>query len=540
MHTLPSSGSSAPLFECGRDERVSARTAVGFLVMCIGMFMAILDVQVVATSLPTIRFALDINDSAMSWIQTAYLVAEVVAIPLTGLLTRVLTMRWLFVIAVSFFTAASFGCAQSDSFGTLVAWRVLQGFAGGTLIPAVFAAVFLLFPLRHQALATTLAGVLAVLAPTAGPIVGGWITDTYEWNWLFLINVGPGIVAGIAAAFLLPRQATDFAHVRRLDILSLAALALALSTFEIALTQAPQHGWASLLILGLLALSAASAVLFISRTLQAAHPIVDLTLFAHRSFAVGCALSFTLGIGLFGTIYLMPVFLGLVRGHNSLEIGEIMLVTGVAQLVTAPLAVVLEQRVDSRVLSLFGFLIFGLGLALSMSQTVETDFAGMLWPQVIRGVSIMLCLLAPTSLALGRLTSCRVADGSGLFNLMRNLGGAVGLATIDSVIYGRVPAIAQAILTRLQSGDIATAKAIGLPLNEFLAKRSLPLDDATRAALSSFVKRAALTQAINEAWAMIATVTVIAVASLFFVRSRTYAGSAGSHAKGAAALAAEA
>src|SRR5271165_2515549 len=169
-----------------------ARTWFGFAMMCIGMFMAILDVQVVATSLPVIQGALGIPQDQMSWVQTAYLVAEVIAIPLTGVLTRTLSMRWLFVVAISIFTVASFGCAISMHFGTLVAWRVLQGFSGGTLIPAVFSAVFLLFPVRRQGVATMLAGVLAVLAPTIGPIVGGWITETYSWHWLFLINILPG------------------------------------------------------------------------------------------------------------------------------------------------------------------------------------------------------------------------------------------------------------------------------------------------------------------------------------------------------------
>ena len=514
MHAPPSAGP---------DRRVSIATTAGFVTMCVGMFMAILDVQVVATSLPTIRFALDIDVSAMSWIQTTYLVAEVIAIPLTGILTRVLTMRWLFVIAVTCFTAASLGCAESTSFAALITWRVLQGFSGGTLIPAVFAAVFILFPIRHQAMATTLAGVLAVLAPTIGPVVGGWITDTYEWNWLFLINVGPGVVAALAASVLLPREPTDFAHLRMLDVLSLAALALALSALEIALSRAPQNGWGSPVILGLLALSVIAGAGFITRTLRVASPIVDLTLFRDRSFAVGCGLSFMLGIGLFGTIYLMPVFLGLVRGHGSLEIGEIMLVTGIAQLVTAPIAVVLEQRIDSRLLSGIGFLVFAAGLGLSAAQTITTDFEGMVWPQLVRGVAIMVCLLAPTNLALGRLAPAAVADASGLFNLMRNLGGAVGLAMIDSVIYGRVPALAQTILSRLKAGDLETVKAIGLPLDAFLAHRSLPLDEAAKTALGSYVRKAALTQAINEAWGLLALLTLAAIASLVFVRSRRFA-----------------
>ncbi len=505
------------------DRSVSPRTVGGFVAMSVGMFMAILDVQVVATSLPTIGIALDIDDSAMSWIQTSYLIAEVIAIPLTGVLTRVLSMRWLFVIAVSFFTLASLGCAQSTSFAGLISWRVVQGFSGGTLIPAVFAAVFLLFPVRHHAMATTLAGVLAVLAPTVGPIVGGWITQTFEWNWLFLINVGPGIAATIAAGFLLPREATDLTHLRRIDVVSLLALAVGLCALELALTQAPKNGWLSLPILALLATSLSCAGLFIARTHRSACPIVDLALFSDRCFAVGCALSFMLGAGLFGTIYLMPVFLGLVRGHDALEIGEIMLVTGIVQLVTAPLAVVLETRVDSRLLTVAAFLVFAIGLGLSAFQTIDTDFAGMVLPQALRGLAIMFCLLAPTNLALSRLAPSLVADGSGVFNLMRNLGGAVGLAAIDSLIYGRLPVLAEAILSRLKAGDVATAKAIGLPLDAFLAHRSMPLDDGTRAALSGFVKKAALTQAINEAWALLAVLTVAAIAALAFVRSRAFA-----------------
>src|SRR5471030_3186885 len=204
-----------------RTSETRAGTWFGFVLMCLGMFMAILDIQVVATSLPTIQDALAISRDAMSWLQTAYLIAEIIAIPLTGWLTRVLTLRWLFVIAISLFTLASIGCAFSGSFPTLVSFRVVQGFAGGALIPAVFSAVFLLFPIRLHPIATTMAGIMAVLAPTVGPVVGGWITETWSWHWLFLINVIPGIIAASAAPLLLPRQHTDFAELAKLDVGSL-------------------------------------------------------------------------------------------------------------------------------------------------------------------------------------------------------------------------------------------------------------------------------------------------------------------------------
>ncbi len=197
------------------------RTWLGFVLMCLGMFMAILDIQVVATSLPTIQNALAISPETMSWVQTSYLIAEIIAIPLTGWLTHVLSMRWLFASALALFTLASIGCAASGTFAALVSFRVLQGFAGGTLIPAVFAAVFLLFPPRSQGIATTIAGIVAVLAPTVGPVVGGWITQTWSWHWLFLINVVPGLIACVVAPPLLPRQQLNFGDVAEIDWRSL-------------------------------------------------------------------------------------------------------------------------------------------------------------------------------------------------------------------------------------------------------------------------------------------------------------------------------
>ncbi len=493
-------------------------TWIGFAMMCIGMFMAILDVQVVATSLPTIQSALNILPDQMSWVQTAYLIAEVIAIPLTGVLTRALSMRWLFVLAIGIFTLASLGCAASDSFAALIAWRVLQGFSGGTLIPAVFSAVFLLFPTTRQGIATTLAGVLAVLAPTVGPIVGGWITETYSWHWLFLINIIPGIISATIAGLLLPKTPMRLREARSLDIPSLIMMAIALATLEVALKEAPQRGWTSSLVAGLLVLSIATLAGFVRRTLRAIHPIVDLRNFADRSFTVGCILSFVLGIGLFGSVYLMPVFLAFVRHHDALEIGETMLVTGVAQLAMAPIAVALERRVDARLLTAAGFAVFAVGLGLSAWQTRRTDYDGMFWPQIIRGLAIMFCLLPPTRLALGTLDKIRVPDASGLFNLMRNLGGAIGLALIDTIIYSRAPLYGTEIAHRLQTGDMATAEFVGLPLDEFAARWAQPLNAGTKELLEPMIVDAAMTQAINNAWLMVAVLTGAALLCVPFAK----------------------
>jgi DHA2 family multidrug resistance protein len=484
-------------------------TWAGFALMCLGMFMAILDIQVVATSLPTIQQALSISQTAMSWIQTAYLIAEITAIPLTGWLTRVLTLRWLFVAAISLFTLASIGCAFSGNLVTLVSFRVLQGFAGGTLIPAVFSAVFLLFPIRLHSAATTIAGVMAVLAPTVGPVIGGWITENWSWHWLFLINVAPGVIAAAATPFLLPRAKPRFADIATLDGISLALIAISLASLEIGLKEAPHQGWLAPRCVFLFLLSAATAIAFARRSLTAKHPVVELWTLKNRRFAIGCALSFCLGVGLFGSVYLMPVYLAYVRRHDAFEIGTIMLVTGVAQLLTAPVAGHLESRFDPRWLSALGFALFALGLGCSALQSRVADFDEMFWPQLVRGIAIMFCLLPPTRLALGALNEAEVPDASGLFNLMRNLGGAIGIALIDTVLYGRSGGHAEALRDRLIAGDVTAAQAIGLDL-ELFTHRPPGVSDATvEAYVRPMVEKAAFALSTNEAWALLAFVALI-------------------------------
>jgi DHA2 family multidrug resistance protein len=403
----------------------------------------------------------------------------------------------------------------------LLAWRVVQGFAGGLLIPQVFAAGFVLFPDRGQPLATTIAGVLAVLAPTIGPFVGGWITETYDWPWLFLINIVPGVVAIAIAANLLPREATVLGLLRTLDLPALALMAVALACLEIGLKEAPQAGWLSLNVAALLVASLTTGALFVARSLKSERPVVELRTLGDRSFALGSLLSFILSVGLYGAVYLMPVFLAYVRNHNALEIGEIMMVTGAAQLAMAPLAVFLERHVSARLLTGVGFGLFAVGLGASALQTRATDFEEMFAPQVIRGVAIMLCLLPPIRLALGHLPPQAVPDASGLFNLMRNLGGAIGLALIDTVIYGRAPIIGERLGQALARGDLEAAKIVGLPLDKFLAHTpGAPLDPTALAYVRAAVQRQATVEAVNEAWAMVALLTLVGALAVCLARSR--------------------
>jgi DHA2 family multidrug resistance protein len=493
------------------EETVGAATWIGFAAMCLGMFMAVLDIQVVATSLPAISGALAIPTDAMSWVQTAYLIAEVIAIALTGALTRALGMRLLFVLAVGAFTLASIACALSGGFTGLIAARVAQGFAGGMLIPLVFSSVFILFPSRVQGAATTLAGMLAVLAPAVGPVVGGWITERLSWHWLFLINVAPGVIACALGLTLLAREKANPALLRSLDLAGLALIAAALAALELGLKEAPAHGWLSLPVVALLGTSIVATLGFLRRSARpSAAPVLRLDAFRTPGFGLGCALSFLFGAGLYGSVYLMPVFLALVRGKAPLAIGLVMLVTGLTQFATSPLAVLLERRLPAKALTLAGFLLFGAGLAMSTTATIDTDFDGMFWPQIVRGAAIMLCLLPPTRLALGHLPAGEVPDASAMFNLMRNLGGAIGIAACDTVIFARAPVLGDALRDRLLAGDASAATIIGLPPGALDGPVTLPVDPAIAAMVRPLIEAAALTQAINEAWALLALFAALA------------------------------
>lgn len=417
---------------------ISARTLVAYLAMVVGLFMAVLDIQIVASSLAEIRAGLFAAQDEISWVQTSYLIAEVVVIPLTGWLQRLLSTRLLFVLAAGGFTIMSLACAGAWSIESMMVFRALQGLFGGIMIPTVFTANYVMFPPGRQAMGTVIAGLVATIAPTLGPTIGGWITANFSWHWLFLVNLGPGILVCVAVWRLVDIDRPDYSLLARIDWTGILLVALFLGTLEYVLEEGPGEDWFdSPLILTLTVISLTSAMAFLWHELRTPHPVVDLRAFRDRNFTIGCILSFVTGVGLYGSVYLLPLFLASVRDYNALDIGIVLMATGIFQFLSAPLAGALEKRLDPRVMAAIGFLLFGTGLWLNSFMTAEADFAALFWPQAVRGIAIMFCFLPMTALALGRLPAHEVGNASGLYNLMRNLGGAIGLALIDTLIEHR-------------------------------------------------------------------------------------------------------
>ncbi|MES1199125.1 MAG: DHA2 family efflux MFS transporter permease subunit [Pseudomonadota bacterium] len=499
------------------DAPSAARTWLGFLAMCLAMFMAILDIQVVASSLTTIGHALHVDADQLSWIQTAYLMAEVIAIPLTGWLTRALSLRWLFVAATAGFTLASFACALSTNIEALIAIRVVQGFFGGMLIPAVFTSVFTHMPEKHRVLATTLAGVFAVLAPTVGPTVGGYLTQTFSWHWIFLVNVAPGCIVVALVALCVRRDGADLSLLRRIDYAGIALTSLFLASLELMLKEAPKHHWQGPWVLWLAPACALTFGLALARMNTAAEPYLHLRWFKNASFSVGCALSFVLGAGLYGSVYTLAIFLGLVREHGALAIGLIMLVSGAAQLLTAPVAAVLETRIAPRLLVAAGYGVFALGLWINSYSTPQSDYDALFWPQAVRGAAVMFCLLPATRIALDIWPKEDVAEASGLFNLMRNLGGAIGIAMIDTILLQQAPVHASEIVARLEAHDVSAARELGLPMQAFL-NHDGPITAMERMFVQPLLEKAALAHAFNDAWRALAVTVGASLVLLAFVR----------------------
>jgi DHA2 family multidrug resistance protein len=418
---------------------VTPRQLFGFLAMVFGMFMAILDIQIVSASLAEIQAGLSASADEIPWVQTSYLIAEVVMIPLSGFLAQLLSTRILFTCAAAGFTIASVLCATATNIDQMIVYRAIQGFIGGGMIPSVFAVAFSVFPASKRSIVSPLIGLIATLAPTIGPTVGGYLSDALSWHWLFLVNVGPGIVVTVAVYLLVDFDKPNLSLLRRFDYVGLVAMALFLGSMEYVLEEGPRYEWLDDQTIATFAtLAVIGAMIFFWRAFTAVQPIVELRAFADRNFAFGSAFSFVMGIGLYGLTYLYPVFLGQVRGYDALMIGETMFVTGIAMFLTAPISGRLSQVLDPRIMMMIGFMGFALGTYIASGITADWDFRELLIPQILRGCSLMICMVPINNLSLGTLPPSQLKNASGLFNLTRNLGGAVGLAVINTMLNNRM------------------------------------------------------------------------------------------------------
>jgi MFS transporter, DHA2 family, multidrug resistance protein len=414
------------------------RSLLPFVVMCFGGFMALLDIQIVASSLQQIGGGLSAAQDQIAWVQTAYLIAEIIVIPLSGWLTRVFSTRWLFTASAAGFTAASLLCALAWNIESMIVFRALQGLLGASMIPTMFTSSFYYFQGPRRVYSAAVIGTIASVAPTLGPVIGGWITDTLNWHWLFYVNLAPGIVVTILATVLVRIDEPDLSLLNGADYPGIALMAVALGTLEYVLEEGSRWNWFDDATIRACAwVAAIAAILFVTRSLTFARPVVDLRALENRNFAVGCFLSFVTGIGIFSTIYLTPLFLGYVRGFSAWQTGVAIFSTGAASLAGVPVYIVLARKFDTRWLMMFGLALFG--FSMWSFGFITHDWGGdqLLLPQILRGFPQVFAVAPAVTLGLGSLSPERLKYASGLFNMMRNLGGAVGIAVCGAILNTR-------------------------------------------------------------------------------------------------------
>jgi DHA2 family multidrug resistance protein len=498
---------------------------LAFATMCVGFFIALLDIQIVSASLKDIGGGLSAGVDETTWVQTSYLIAEIVVIPLSGWLSRVMSTRWLFCASAVGFTFTSLLCGWAWDIQSMIVFRALQGFLGGSMIPTVFTTAFVYFSNQQRVIAAATIGCISSLAPTLGPTIGGWITDNYSWHWLFFINLPPGIFVSVVVPMLVRVDKPNLSLLRGADYLGMALMAVFLGCLEYTLEEGPRWDWFGDDTIRLTAwISGIAGVAFVWRSLTYSEPIVDLRALNSRNFALGCFFSFVTGIGIFATIYLTPLFLGRVRGFSALEIGEAVFTTGIFQVCAIPFYTVLARRVDLRWLLMFGLACFAVSMWSFTPITHEWGWRELLLPQAFRGFSQQFAVAPTVTLTLGGLAPDRLKLASGLFNLMRNLGGAIGIAACGTILNDRTNLHFLRLAEHLNSGNPAVLQLVQQATTTATAAGGGDAAHGHVAALErlwSLTMREAQTQTYADAFLVIAVCFVIATMMVPLMRKIT-------------------
>lgn len=503
-----------------RPDKVDKGKLIIFAVMVVGMFMAVLDIQIVAASIPQMQAALAASPDEISWVQTAYLIAAVIMIPATGFLSRALSTRVIYCISVGGFTLASLGCALSWNLPTLTAMRALQGFIGGATMPTVFALAFTAFPRSQQGPISAAIGLIVTLAPTIGPTLGGWISDNLSWHWLFLVNVPPGILVVTVVWLYGHFDEPDLSLLRRMDIRGFAFMAIGLGLVQYILEEGPRNDWFDDRLISIFSIVGSLSLLaFIWRTLTTKNPIVDLKAYRDRNFTLGSIASMAMGVALYGLIFILPLYLGRIRGLNALQIGETLAITGVAMFFTAPISGYASRSFDPRIVASFGFALTGISTWSLSKITADWGFWQLFWPQVERGAGMMLAMAPLNVISLGTLPPAEVKNSAALFNLTRNLGGAFGLALINTLLVNRTDFHARILFDQINPARQIVHERMADMTGALAAAGVADPSGAAVKAMSAVVQRQAAVLAFEDSLHIIFWISMAAAAVLILVKS---------------------
>lgn len=504
------------------SDHVSLRTWICVLGVLLGCFMAVLNIIVTNSSLRDIAGTLAASSDEVSWVPTAYLVAEIVVIPLTAWLSEVFGLKNYLLVNSILFVVFSVCCGNVTSLTPMILFRVLQGFTGGVLIPLSFVVILRYLPPSRQPIGLALFSITATFAPAIGPLIGGWLTDNYGWPFIFYINLVPGLLLITAVWFTMDPQPVRLSLLKHGDWFGIASMAVGLAAFEVVLEDGNRKDWFGDPVISRLAWVAAIGIAaFIWNELRTKEPLVDLRLFTRRNFGLGSVVNTVLGIGLYGLVYILPVYLGQVHGYDASEIGSVIIWLGLPQLAVIPLVPKLMKIVDTRLLIGVGILLFGGSSFLTVH--LSNNFAGpqFHWPLLIRALGQPLIIVPLSAVSTAGMAPGRESGAaSALFNMMRNIGGSLGIAGLSTLLSVRErfhsSRLGEAITA--YSPEAARRLAYTSTLLRARGLDSYTAESSGAHAVGQHVRQQAFILAFSDCFLALGCVLTASAVALFFMR----------------------
>jgi DHA2 family multidrug resistance protein len=505
----------------GAETKASARDWLAVAGAILGAFTAILDIQITNSSLADIEGAIGASPEQGSWISTAYLMAEIIVIPLTGWLGSIFGLRRYLSVNTGLFVAFSIACALSTSLPQLILFRAGQGFTGGVLIPTAITIVRTRLPKSQQGAGITLFGLTATLAPALGPTVGGWLTDSFSWHYIFYLNLIPGPIAAIIQLTSLPKQAARWAELPKGDWFGIGAMAVGLSSLTFVLEEGQRKEWFESSAIGQLSIIAAVGVAcFIVRELTAAKPFINLRVLGNPTIGASCVLMTVLGAVSLGSTYVIPLYCAQIQGYNAEQIGYVVMWSGLPQLVLFPAMPYLMKRVDPRLLVVVGTLLFASSCFINVNLTHDVGMDQLILPQLLRAAGQPLFSIPLSQLATANLPPRETADASALSNMMRNLGGSIGIALLSTMIERREQFHFSILAEAMTQNAALTQQRIAMLMAGARAAIADPAITKAQALMSvaAQVRREAYVSAYSDAFWIVGVGLIISLCAIVLLR----------------------
>jgi len=503
----------------------TSRGLIAFTVM-LPTLIEIIDTSVVNVSLDHIRGSLSAGYDEATWTITAYLVSNAIVIPMAGWLARLIGRKNYQIASIGLFTFSSFMCGSSWSLGSLIFFRILQGIGGGGLVPISQSILLESFPQEKHGQAMAIFGLGTIFGPIAGPILGGWITDTASWRWIFYINIPIGILAIIMNIIVIKDPPYMQRQKMKIDYWGLFFLSVGLGSLQFVLDKGEREDWfGSNLIVLISILSAVSLIFLVINEYYSEQPIVNLKLLKDRTFTSGVALLFCVYLNLFGSIVLIPSYLQMLMGYTSFYAGLVLGPGGIATMIAMQTAGRLVSKVNPKRILAVGISICAFSTFMMSRFNLTADFWTFVWPRVILGLGIGLTFIPLTTMTLSHIPREHMTEASSLYNLLRNLGGSVGIAFTTTMLARRAQFHQARLVEHLSSFD-PVYHFRHETLTSFLVSKGIS-PTGTNGLMYKELIRQSTTLAFNDTF-LIICILILCVLPLVFIMKRVAPGAGGS------------